>query len=112
MPVFLFFQTGTRDLMMVPGLLLHFLEHKSHEPELTFADFMHTHYCKDFGHRHEHNHCGHLPFADDDLPLPHFQVIEEQLTELVFAEFIVVEPQNSHYSFSLRNPDPLGFWQP
>lgn len=80
---FSFFQTGTRDLMMVPGLVLHFLEHKLDEPDLTFAEFMHTHYCKDLGHEHTHNHCGNLPFGDDDLPLPHFQVIEEHQTELV-----------------------------
>jgi hypothetical protein len=112
LPVFLFFQTGTRDLMMVPGLVLHFLEHKLDEPDLTFAEFMHTHYCKDLGHEHTHNHCGNLPFGDDDLPLPHFQVIEEHQTELVFESFPAVDIKNSHYLFAFRNPDPLDFWQP
>lgn len=86
----LFFISNTEfhELLKVPVLIAHYLEHKSEQPQLTLAEFFSTHYSSNSTKDDDYTRDSQLPFKtaehlsssitvflshfDVKLPVPHF----------------------------------------
>ncbi|MDZ4750365.1 MAG: hypothetical protein SGI87_02035 [Flavobacteriales bacterium] len=84
-----FSMTDFDQLLSVPELFSHYLEHKEEEEDLSFIEFIHAHYCP------EHKHCGHE--TEDSGTFPYQKVDSSIYTSLCISE---VNEEIRFYSFS------------
>lgn len=57
--------TECSELLKLPVLVQHFMEHRSEEGDVSFVNFMKMHYAKE-EHHHEPNHNHQLPFKSHE----------------------------------------------
>jgi len=89
--VFLGANTELHQLLRLPVLLHHFLEHHDQEPDETFADFMNEHYADTQNHSDtDHHDHDNLPFKTNDCATMH--------SNIAF---------NHQHNFSLAQPNTL-----
>ena len=75
--IFLSAYTELSQLLRLPILIHHFLDHQEQEPNETFADFLNEHYSNhqnhsDHDHHNDHNnHHDNLPFKTTDCATAH-----------------------------------------
>ncbi|MBK6829543.1 MAG: hypothetical protein IPG92_01825 [Flavobacteriales bacterium] len=62
----LVFGTELRQLLRVPELIVHFLDHRSEEPNMSLTDFLWIHYCTEQVHDHDFHEDEELPFRSHD----------------------------------------------
>ena len=62
----LVFGTELRQLLRVPELIGHFLDHRSEEPDMSLSDFLWMHYCMEQVHDHDFHEDEDLPFRSHD----------------------------------------------
>ena len=87
--VFLGANTKLHQLLKLPVLIHHFLEHQTQEPNETIADFLVEHYSDTQNHSEpdHHNH-DNLPFKTNDCATAHVLIAFE-----------------NHISFSVPSPN-------
>ncbi len=71
--VFLSANTELHQLLKLPMLIHHFLEHHDHEPDETFAGFLNEHYSDTQNHC-DTDHHDNLPFKTNDCATMHNNV--------------------------------------
>ena len=70
--VFLSANTELNQLLRLPILIHHFLEHHEQEPDETFTDFLNEHYSADQSlSNHEHHDHDNLPFKTTHCSVAH-----------------------------------------
>lgn len=62
----LVFGTELRQLLRVPELIGHFLDHRSVDPGMSLPDFLWMHYCMEQVHDHDFHEDEKLPFRSHD----------------------------------------------
>lgn len=65
--IFLFANTEIRQLLKLPVLIHHYLEHHDDDGGVSFADFLHKHYNEENSHPSTNNEHEKLPFKSHDL---------------------------------------------
>lgn len=91
--IFLGANTELHQLLRLPVLLHHFVEHQDQETDKSFADFLKEHYSDTKGHSDasHHNH-DNLPFKTSDCA-----------TTLISSAFV------NHNPFSISRPNSFQF---
>lgn len=59
-------QSPLHELVKMPSLVTHFIEHKANNPKISFFDFIEEHYGNSSSNDFKHNK---LPFKDENHPL-------------------------------------------
>ncbi|MCC7050199.1 MAG: hypothetical protein IT239_00250 [Bacteroidia bacterium] len=106
--------TELNELLKVPFLISHFLDHKDQKLSVTFTDFIKEHYTHHSTNEQDQEH-HQLPFKNHvDLVLfstliaiPHNHAFELQ-TVFSSDEPVLVAIHKSNYSFQFKNKK----WQP
>lgn len=65
--IFLCANTEIGQLLKLPVLLHHYLEHHEEDSSISFADFLHKHYNEKNAHSSTNNEHGKLPFKSHDI---------------------------------------------
>lgn len=70
---FLFAHAEFHQLLKLPVLIQHYLEHKQDNKDETFGNYLSQHYVQHIGHTHHDNHRDHekLPFKANDCGAAH-----------------------------------------
>lgn len=112
--IFLYISVSTHlvELVKIPMLYSHYLEHKEENKNLTFSDFISLHYSNDSGH--SGNKHASLPFktSKEISSISSVLKFESYTLEInTFFDFIfnpIVISYKSKYSFQFLN----AIWQP
>ena len=64
--IFLFANTEIGQLLKLPVLLHHYLEHHDEEASISFTDFLHKHYTEENSHSSPNKEHQRLPFKSHD----------------------------------------------
>lgn len=112
---FLFANTAFGELLRLPRLIHHYLEHVEWDQNDSFIDFLATHYAKEIDHpddiHHDHEN---LPFKTVDYHSCQF--ICNNLLPLIFKSVSIDFPKEKKI-LSLKNhfyynAELAGIWQP
>lgn len=114
--VFLSANTELHQLLKLPMLLNHFLEHHDQEPDESLADFLNEHYSETHNHSdNEHHDHDNLPFKSNDCATMHSNVVFNHDHNFSFCEPHIVSEKASVatnnvviYSSAVLNT----IWQP
>lgn len=112
--ILLFSQTELHQLLRVPKLISHFIEHKEKKPDLSFFQFMKMHYSVDNDRDGDGLKDRELPFKSTESAQCFSAVvfIPENITEFILFNFDTQTTQYLQVSATL----PHGFsgliWQP
>lgn len=99
--VYLFSATEASQLLKLPLLFSHFIEHQQKEPSMSFGDFLHHHYAIDHGDDGDAATDNKLPFKSHDqcwsfvFPISIFHTL--QLSQV---QTIIIEKKNILFSSS------------
>ncbi len=110
---FLVSQTELHELLKVPALIIHYFEHSKAESDLSFAEYMHNHYCS------EHHQCNHESAKEHELPFQccdftHLTIVCVMSLPEKFS-FPVFESHIEHglaYSVQFHSESDIDIWQP
>lgn len=109
--VYVFSSTEMHQLLKVPVLVMHFIEHKQLSGSLTFVEFISVHYSTDVTHdAHDHE----LPFKDFDHCVT-VQTIVMPSSKIEIQSHLVPETKTVHTSFykpSIPSSHLSEIWQP
>ncbi len=113
--VYLFSATEASQLLKLPLLFSHFVEHQQKEPSMSFGEFLHHHYAIDHGDDGDASTDNKLPFKSHDqcwsfvFPISIFHTI--QFSQL---KTIVIEKKNILFSSSANIVSAYlsTIWQP
>ena len=67
MSIFLFANTEIGQLLKLPFLIHHYIDHKDDNESLSFMDFLHKHYQEENSHQSNNNQHEKLPFKSHNL---------------------------------------------
>lgn len=104
-------QSPLHEIIKLPSLVAHFMEHKEKEPDISFLEFIDDHYLKNIDQ--SDNLHKKLPFKDENHPLMiGFHYLNTATWEqLPLSEEILEKITPIHLS-SLSLGEPSGVWQP
>lgn len=113
--VYLFSATEASQLLKLPLLFSHFVEHQQKEPLMSFGEFLHHHYAIDHGDDGDAATDNKLPFKSHDnccsfvFPINIFHTV--QFSQL---KTIVIEKKNILFSSSANIISAYlsSIWQP
>lgn len=116
--IYLFSYTEARELLKLPFLIEHFLEHKTKDNSMSLAGFMHNHYLHLHDHDGDsekdnnlpfksHNNCASI-FSSTFYPLQHqiFQ-FKEHVTDLTASNTNTLNFKYSSFSSSIWQPPKI-----
>ena len=94
--IFLCANTEVGQLLKLPNLIEHFTEHQNHERDISFFDFVKSHYNPKHKHSHGDKHDGHenLPFKTISTNLSTIIAFENQ-TLISFRKPVSIAPNNT-----------------
>jgi hypothetical protein len=104
-------QSPLHELVKLPSLVSHFIEHKNTNPNISFYDFIADHYgnhetSEDFNHNN-------LPFKDENHPLmigfQYFNADSPALLPTSFSEVATISVCNT---MSITMGEKSHVWQP
>ncbi len=113
--VFLCVNTELHQLLRLPVLIHHFLDHSNQEPEISFVEFLNEHYSSNQKHS-DNSHKDHdkLPFKTLDCSNAHVA-----LAFVNHSEFSIPTPttfydkiSSSYYSVIYSSTVIRNIWQP
>jgi hypothetical protein len=113
--VYLFSATEASQLLKLPLLFSHFVEHQQKEPSMSFGEFLHHHYAAEHGDDGDAATDNKLPFKSHDnccsfvFPINIFHTV--QFSQL---KTIVIEKKNILFSSSANIISAYlsSIWQP
>lgn len=112
--LFVFARTEAAELLKLPLLIHHYLEHHEEDNAVSFVDFLHQHYHEHAAHpsaNHEHEK---LPFKSHDLGFLQTSFVCERATFLI-PEIVIQLPTRRNSSFKstfFSSPFLSLIWQP
>jgi hypothetical protein len=112
--VFLAAYTEIGQLLKLPVLLHHYLEHHENDAATTFADFLHHHYNEENSHPSHNNEHSKLPFKSQNMGVSqgsfaYLPVVFESRKDIVFT----VKQQPAFFNISFNVSSHLSkIWQP
>lgn len=104
-------QSPLHEIIKLPTLVAHFIEHKEKDPNISFMDFIDDHYIKNTDSQ-DHFH-KKLPFKDENHPLMigfHYMNTEKWEQSPLAVKCIQTFSPLPYRSLSLGEPN--GVWQP
>ncbi len=109
----LFSQSGLREFLKLPALVVHYIEHIEDHSDLSFIHFIHEHY-------DQHSSCSKGDESHTDLPFKDPQccvsmvvcAVLPSITEFSFSQFAIVEPARSSYLLQVVTGALDAIWQP
>lgn len=109
----LFSQSGLREFLKLPALVVHYVEHMEDRSDLSFIHFIHEHY-------NQHSSCSKGGEAHTDLPFKDPQccvsmavcAVLPSITEISFSQFANLEPARSSYLLQVVTGALDAIWQP
>ena len=109
--VYVFSSTEMHQLLKVPVLVEHFIEHKALSGSLTFLEFLSVHYASDTSHdMHDHE----LPFKDFDHCVT-VQTIVMPSSKIELKARLISDTRvayTSFYTLSIPSSHLSEIWQP
>lgn len=104
-------QSPLHEIIKLPSLVSHFMEHKEKEPTISFLDFIDDHYLKNID-KSDNLH-KKLPFKDENHPLMiGFHYINTEVWEQLPLSEEIIEKFTPTQLSSLSFGEPSGIWQP
>jgi hypothetical protein len=111
--IFLCANTELNQLLKLPILVHHLIDHHNQEPDETFMDFVNEHYSDQQSHSENKDH-NNLPFKTTDCSITHSTLAFVNLIPFSISQTIVFHAKtppiysNLFYSTSVIN----NIWQP
>lgn len=108
--------TELHQLLKVPSLFEHYLEHKTKNQNITFADFIYLHYSQESDNDGDTSKDMKLPFKSHSCSV--FSVNFVPLTEVqcsslyTFLEITTRKSVNNNYTFLVSSSHLKAIWQP
>ena len=111
--IFLCANTELHQLLKLPVLIHHYLEHRQKEKTITFLAFLKEHYVHEHAQASQHHH-ERLPFKSHDCPGSHNSVADP-----TFGGFTLLKEQSSPLQQLILYKEPFHsntfislIWQP
>jgi len=106
--------TETGQLLKLPGLIHHYLEHHKDDAGISFADFLHKHYDEEKNHPSHNNEHEKLPFKSHDLGFSQTTLVYQPMTGFEFKTDKPASTKGSvNYSTDFYSSSFLSrIWQP
>ena len=113
MLIFLFVNTELRQLLKLPVLIHHYLEHDADDEGLSFFQFLHEHYSEDHSPAKDKEHQS-LPFKSHDLSFAQTALAYQHPVEFEYIPGNTLATKvNTIYSPAFHPTSiPSRIWQP
>ncbi len=112
--VVLLAQTELHQLLKLPALISHYLEHKAHNPTIGLGGFLVLHYLQTPIHDDDYERDMQLPFKANDC-----MTLQVHTTAPIIASLDLQHPQadyeithNGYYRCFVPTPGAAEIWQP
>ena len=112
--IFLCANTEFGQLLKLPTLIHHFLEHEQEDAGISFISFLHKHYDEGKSHSSSNNEHERLPFKSHDLGFSHTTLINQlpigfelQRDKPILIKENIIYSSTFHQMFFLSR-----IWQP
>ena len=112
--IFLFANTEMGQLLKLPVLIHHYLEHHDDDAGVSFVDFLHKHYAEQKSHPSANNEHEKLPFKSHDLRFSQITLAYQPLIGFEFkTDKLILAKVNIIYSTAFHPASILSrIWQP
>lgn len=102
------------QLLKLPALIHHYLEHHDDDAGISFAQFLHKHYTEEYAHPSPGNEHGKLPFKSHDIGFSQNTLVAQSLAGFDFKTARPVSTkENIIYSEAFCSSLHLAkIWQP
>jgi hypothetical protein len=99
------------ELLRLPALFEHFMEHLQEHPDLSLIDFISLHYNSGSAHHHESH--DQLPFKSISFaPLSLLMIFSLDHISFIIPELFTFHHFPSPFGLGLPTGSPSGVWQP